>query len=110
MADPAMALLDYLRKFGADLDGDFLRAGVQLLTRCSSLREGSFFPSLMEPRKRSEKALLDSRLHDFGLRRCEARYVATHSCCGSLVRRTPGMRLADRRDIRVDAPSAPSVA
>ena len=33
MADPAMALLDYLRKFGADLDGDFLREGVQLLTQ-----------------------------------------------------------------------------
>ena len=31
MADLAMALLDYLRKFGADLDGVLLREGVQLL-------------------------------------------------------------------------------
>ena len=33
MADPAIALLDYLRKIGADLDGGFLREGVQLLTQ-----------------------------------------------------------------------------
>jgi len=102
MADPTIALLDYLRKIGADLDGDFLREGVQLLTQMlieleaedqigaakyerspgrkthrngyrertwetrvgeiplsiPKLREGSFFPSLLEPRKRSEKALL----------------------------------------------------
>ena len=30
MADPTNALLDYLRKIGADLDGDFLREDVQL--------------------------------------------------------------------------------
>ena len=33
MADPTIALLDYLRKIGADLDGDFLREGAQLLTQ-----------------------------------------------------------------------------
>ena len=33
MAEPTIALLDYLRKIGADLDGDFLREGVQLLTQ-----------------------------------------------------------------------------
>ena len=33
MADPTIALPDYLRKIGADLDGDFLREGVQLLTQ-----------------------------------------------------------------------------
>jgi putative transposase len=102
MTDPTIALLDYLRKIGADLDGDFLRESVQLLTQMlieleaedqigaakyerspnrlarrngyrermwktrvgeiplsiPKLREGSFFPSLLEPRKRSEKALL----------------------------------------------------
>jgi len=102
MAEPTIALLDYLRKIGADLDGDFLREGAQLLTQMlieleaedqigaakyerspdrkarrngyrertwetrvgeiplsiPKLREGTFFPSLLEPRKRSEKALL----------------------------------------------------
>ncbi len=102
MTDPTIALLDYLRKIGADLDGNFLREGVQLLTQMlieleaedqigaakyerspsrkarrngyrermwetrvgeiplsiPKLREGTFFPSLLEPRKRSEKALL----------------------------------------------------
>ena len=102
MAEPTIALLDYLRKIGADLDGDFLREGVQLLTQMlieleaedqigaakyerspnrkthrngyrermwetrvgeiplsiPKLREGTFFPSLLEPRKRSEQALL----------------------------------------------------
>ncbi|GMR10305.1 MAG: hypothetical protein BMS9Abin28_1126 [Anaerolineae bacterium] len=96
------ARVDYLRKIGADLDGDFLREGVQLRTqmlieleaedqigaakyerspsrkarrngyrermwetrageiplRIPKLREGTFFPSLLEPHKRSEKALL----------------------------------------------------
>ena len=33
MADPTIALLEYLRKIGADLDGDFLREGAQLLTQ-----------------------------------------------------------------------------
>jgi len=99
MADPTIALLEYLRKIGADLDGDFLREGAQLLTQMlieleaedqigaakyehspgrtahrngyrertwetrvgeiplsiPKLREGSFFPSLLEPRKRSER-------------------------------------------------------
>lgn len=102
MTDPTIALLEHLRKIGADLDGDFLREGIQLLTQMlieleaedqigaakyersplrkarrngyrermwetrvgeiplsiPKLREGSFFPSLLEPRKRSEKALL----------------------------------------------------
>ncbi|MFV2045548.1 MAG: IS256 family transposase [Anaerolineales bacterium] len=102
MTDPTIALLDYVRKIGADLDGDFLRESVQLLTQMlieleaedqigaakyerspnrkahrngyrermwetrvgeiplsiPKLREGTFFPSLLEPRKRSEKALL----------------------------------------------------
>jgi transposase-like protein len=102
MTDPTIALMDYLRKMGAHLDGDFLREGVQLLTQMlieleaeqqigaakyerspnrkahrngyrdrmwetrvgeiplsiPKLREGTFFPSLLEPRKRSEKALL----------------------------------------------------
>ena len=102
MTDPTIALREYLRKIGADLDGDFLRGGVQLLTQMlieleaeqqigaakyerspnrkarpngyrermwetrvgeiplsiPKLREGTLFPSLLEPRKRSEKALL----------------------------------------------------
>ncbi len=33
MTDPTIALLEYLRKIGADLDGNFLREGVQLLTQ-----------------------------------------------------------------------------
>ena len=33
MTDPTIALRDYLRKIGADLDGDFLRESVQLLTQ-----------------------------------------------------------------------------
>ena len=33
MAEPTIAFLDYLRKIGADLDGDFLREGVQLSTQ-----------------------------------------------------------------------------
>jgi transposase-like protein len=31
MTDPTIALLEYLRKIGADLDGNFLRESVQLL-------------------------------------------------------------------------------
>jgi len=102
MADPTMTLLDYLRKVGVDLDGDFLSEGTRLLAqlaiefeaeqhigagryerspgrrtyrnghrerswetrvgeiplRIPKLREGSFFPSLLEPRRRAEKALL----------------------------------------------------
>jgi transposase-like protein len=97
-----MTLLEYLRKVGVDLDGDFLSQGTQLLAqlaiefeaeqhigagryersparrtyrnghrerlwetrvgeiplRIPKLREGSFFPSLLEPRRRAEKALL----------------------------------------------------
>lgn len=102
MADPTITLLDYLRKMGIDLDGDFLKEGTRLLTqlaveleaeqvigagryersenrttqrngyrartwetrvgeiplRIPKLRDGTYFPSLLEPRKRSEKALL----------------------------------------------------
>lgn len=102
MADPTITLLEYLRRVGIDLDGDFLKEGTRLLTqlaveleaeqvvgagryersenrkthrngyrdrtwetrvgeiplRIPKLREGTYFPSLLEPRKRSEKALL----------------------------------------------------
>ena len=118
MADPTIpighrdgvTLLEYLRKVGVDLEGDFLSQGTQLLAqlaiefeaeqqigagrypgrtpgRCErsperttyrnghrervwdtrvgeiplripKLREGNFFPSLLEPRRRAEKALL----------------------------------------------------
>ena len=102
MADPTMTLLEYLRKVGVDLEGDFLSQGTQLLAqlaiefeaeqqigagryersperttyrnghrerlwetrvgeiplRIPKLREGNFFPSLLEPRRRAEKALL----------------------------------------------------
>jgi transposase-like protein len=97
-----MTLLEYLRKVGVDLEGDFLSQGTQLLAqlaiefeaeqrigagryersperttyrnghrervwetrvgeiplRIPKLREGNFFPSLLEPRRRAEKALL----------------------------------------------------
>src|SRR6476659_10050120 len=33
MAEPTLALLEYLRKAGVDLDADFLREGIQLLTK-----------------------------------------------------------------------------
>jgi len=102
MADPTITLLEYLRKMGIDLDGDFLKEGTRLLTQLAveleaeqvigagpyertdgrktyrnghrqrtwetrvgeiplqipKLREGSYFPSLLEPRRRSEQALL----------------------------------------------------
>ena len=102
MTDVTMTLMDYLRKVGVDLDGDFLREGMRLLAqlaieleaeqvigagryersphrrtyrngyrdrvwetrvgevplRIPKLREGSFFPSLLEPRRRWEKALV----------------------------------------------------
>ncbi|MEW6568917.1 MAG: IS256 family transposase [Chloroflexota bacterium] len=102
MADPTITLLEYLRKVGIDLDGDFLKEGTRLLAqlaveleaeqaigagryersenrrtyrnghrqrawetrvgeiplRIPKLREGTYFPSLLEPRRRSEKALL----------------------------------------------------
>jgi transposase-like protein len=97
-----MTLLEYLRKVGVDLEGDFLSQGTQLLAqlaiefeaeqqigagryersperatyrnghrervwetrvgeiplRIPKLREGNYFPSLLEPRRRAEKALL----------------------------------------------------
>jgi putative transposase len=102
MADPTITLLEYLRKVGVDLDGDFLQEGTRLLAQLAveleaeqvigagpyersdgrktyrnghrqrawetrvgeiplqipKLREGSYFPSLLEPRRRSERALL----------------------------------------------------
>jgi putative transposase len=102
MTKATMALLDYLRKQGMSLDGDFLREAVQVMMqalvevevservgaepyersaerrthrngyrtrlwetrvgeiplRIPKLREGTYFPSLLEPRKRSEQALL----------------------------------------------------
>ena len=33
MADPTITLLDYLRKMGIDLDGDFLKEGTRLLAQ-----------------------------------------------------------------------------
>jgi transposase-like protein len=103
MADDRMAVLDLLRKAGADGDTDFLRDGVRVLaqavmeaevtdltgvahgeraperrltsrngyrerrwdTRVGTIelaipkvRDGSYFPSLLEPRRRAERALL----------------------------------------------------
>jgi putative transposase len=103
MADDRMAVLDLLRKAGAEGDTDFLREGVRILaeavmeaevteltgvphgerapdrrltsrngyrdrrwdTRVGTIdlaipkvRDGSYFPSLLEPRRRAERALL----------------------------------------------------
>ncbi|UCC54294.1 MAG: IS256 family transposase [Anaerolineaceae bacterium] len=102
MTDITMALMELLRKHELDIDGDFLREGVQIMmqmlieleaseqigagryernservtqrngyrtrlweTRVGEvplqipkLRQGTYFPSLLEPRKRSEQALL----------------------------------------------------
>jgi putative transposase len=103
MAEPTLALLEYLRKAGVHIDADFLREGIQLLTKIlmelevsqqvgaeryqrsdarqtyrngyrernwqtrvgdvalniPKLREGSYFPGFLEPRRRAEKALLE---------------------------------------------------
>lgn len=102
MAAPTVAVMDELRKLALELDPDFLRQGVALLTRLlmdaevqarigaerhertpdrvtqrngyrertwqtrvgdvelqiPKLREGSYFPSFLEPRRRAERALL----------------------------------------------------
>jgi putative transposase len=102
MTKSTMTLLEYLRKVGVDLEGDFLNEGAQLVAqlaieleaeevigagryerspnrknqrngnrervwetrvgeiplRIPKLREGTYFPSLLEPRRRAEKALL----------------------------------------------------
>jgi putative transposase len=102
MAAPTVAVLDELRKLALDLDPDFLRQSVALLTRLlmeaevqarvgaerhertpervtqrngyrertwqtrvgdielqiPKLREGSYFPSFLEPRRRAERALV----------------------------------------------------
>ena len=102
MTDPTMALLDYLGKFGLQLEDDLIRAGVRAVVQAvieaevtqrigaeryerspervtqrngyrerpyatrvgevtllvPKLREGSYFPSFLEPRRKAEKALL----------------------------------------------------
>ena len=102
MTGPTVALLELLRKTGLELDSDFLREGIAVLTRLlmemevseqigaeryqrseerqgqrngyrervwetrvgeipvriPKLREGSYFPSFLEPRRRAERALL----------------------------------------------------
>lgn len=102
MTDPTMALMDYLGKFGLQMDNDFVREGIRVLIqsvieaevtqrvgarryersperitqrngyrerpyetrvgeltlRVPKLREGSYFPSFLEPRRKAEKALL----------------------------------------------------
>lgn len=102
MTEVTMPLLDYLRKAGYELDGDFLREGIRVLTealmeaevsqqigagrherssgrttyrngyrerewqtrvgeiglRVPKLRDGSYFPSFLEPRRRAEQALV----------------------------------------------------
>lgn len=102
MTDPTMALLEYLGKFGLQLDDDLIREGVRAVIQAvieaevtqrigakpyerttervtqrngyrerpyetrvgevtllvPKLREGSYFPSFLEPRRRAEKALL----------------------------------------------------
>lgn len=102
MTDPSVALMTYLRNLGTELDGDFLRESIELLSqllmeleveqltgakkyertpqrrerrngyrertwetrvgeiplRIPKLRSGSYFPSLLQPRRRAERALL----------------------------------------------------
>jgi len=102
MADPTIALMDYLRNMGFEPDEGFLQEALQRLTqtvleleaakqigaghyertperrtyrnghrdrvwetrvgeiplRIPKVRDGTYFPSLLEPRRRSEKALL----------------------------------------------------
>lgn len=102
MTDPTMALMEYLSKFGLQIEDDFVREGIRVLiqsvielevtqrigaeryersservtqrngyrerryeTRVGELtlqvpklREGSYFPSFLEPRRKAEKALL----------------------------------------------------
>jgi transposase-like protein len=102
MAKATIALLDYLRNTGMELDGDFLRESIDVLThllmeaevsqqigaeryersperqghrngyrerswetrvgeiplRIPKLRQGSYFPSFLEPRRRAERALM----------------------------------------------------
>jgi putative transposase len=87
MTEPTIALKEYLIKIGLNPDADFLREGVQLLSQmlmeaeveqhigaskheCTpervgevnlaihKLSRGSYYPSLLEPRRPAEKALL----------------------------------------------------
>ena len=70
MVEQRMDLLELLRKRGMDGDVDFLREALQcrdnpllppssisMALHIPKLREGSYFPSLLEPRRRSEQAL-----------------------------------------------------
>jgi putative transposase len=41
MTEPSVALREYLRKVGIQLDGDFLREGIAVLTRLLMEREVS---------------------------------------------------------------------
>lgn len=102
MTEPTIALLEYLRNTGTDLDGDFLRECIALMTgllmeaeveqqvgarrfernenrqtqrngyrdrawetrvgeiplRIPKLRQGAYYPSFLEPRRRAERALM----------------------------------------------------
>jgi putative transposase len=64
MANPRMTLLDLLNKAEQGADPDFLRDGLKLLgvgtieLEIPKLRAGTYFPSLLEPRRRHERALL----------------------------------------------------
>ena len=102
MTESSVALREYLRKMGLQLDGDFLREGIAVLTRLlmewevseqigaeryqrtaerqtqrngyrergwetrvgeialrvPKLRQGTYFPGFLEPRRRAERALL----------------------------------------------------
>ncbi len=72
MAEDRMSLLETMRKAGTDGDADFLRQSVQVLAEAvmeaevteltgvpiPRVRDGSYFPSLLEPRRRAERALL----------------------------------------------------
>jgi transposase-like protein len=58
MANLRMTLLDLLNKEEQGADPSFLRDGVRLLAQELKLRQGAYFPSLLEPRRRHERALL----------------------------------------------------
>ena len=134
MAEDRMAVLEMLRKLGADGDVDFLREGVRVLaaalmeaevteltgvpkgeraperrltnrngyrerrwdTRVGTIdlaipkvRDGSYFPSLLEPRRRAERALLAVV--------CEAYVGRRQSPAGSRTSSPPWAWLRSRR-------------
>lgn len=96
MANPRMTLLDLLSKAEQGADPDFLRDGLKLLaqelmdaegrewdTRVGSieldipkLRAGTYFPSLLELRRRHERALLsvvqEAYIHGVSIRAVDA--------------------------------------